>query len=116
MKHNIKEYKNLIGLLLGPVKERPALFISQAKISRLPNFITGYKIGNFMASDVNDTIDPYFENPGFINWFFEKYNIESPIMEKPFLDEANGDEKKALDLFFTYLEEYAKFINLDISK
>lgn len=111
MKADIKEYKNLTNLLLGAVRERPALFITEAKISKLTNFITGYHIGVHMTMNSNEPQDRYFANPGFISWFFDKYKVESPTFERPFLEEANGDEKKALDIFFNYLEEYSQFIN-----
>lgn len=107
-------YKDLIGLLLGPIRERPALFLGEYKISALPNFITGYSIGRHLNKSSNAKPDR-FDEPGFIDWYFKTYKIESKIFwHTPFLEEAKGDEKKALDLFFKYLEEYSKSYPIDI--
>jgi len=111
MPTNLTDYKNLIGLLLGPIRERPALYLGEYKISNLFNFINGYGMGSLMTANRDTAVDKYFDNPGFIEWFFDKYKIErASFLRTPFLEEANGDEKKALDLFFNYLEEYSKTI------
>ena len=50
---------------------------------------------------------------GFLEWFFKKYNVgQTSFWQTPFLDEADQDERKALELFFEYLEEY----NMDMTK
>ena len=114
MPTDLKIYKDLTGVLLGPVRERPALYLGEYKISKLPNFITGYSIGSHMTKNIDAQPDKYFEGPGFINWFFKKYNIaDTSFWQTPFLEEAKGDEKKALDLFFDYLDEYSKCISAD---
>jgi DNA gyrase/topoisomerase IV subunit B len=104
---DIKEYKNLTGLLLGPIRQRPAMYLGEAKISSLPNFILGYNMGFNMARNRDVSIDEYFSENGFLEWFFKKYNIaQTSFWHTPFLEEAKQDEKKALELFFKYLEEY----------
>lgn len=107
---HIKEYKDLVGILLGPVRQRPGMFLEQAKISKIHNFITGYRVCLDVTKEAGTYTDSYFDNPGFISWYFDKYNITSSTIERPFLEEANGDEEKALELFFKYLEEYSKFL------
>lgn len=83
------------------------MYLGEPKISKLVNFITGYMI----CLNITDNEDKYFGNPGFLSWFYGKYNIEKTSFWKdPFLKEANGDESKALELFFAYLEEYSKSI------
>ena len=48
-----------------------------------------------------------FSDTGFLEWFFKKNNITQPSSwMTPFLDEADNDEEKALELFFKYLEEF----------
>ena len=107
METDFKEYKNLTGLLLGPIRQRPAMYLGEAKISLLSNFIFGYSMGFHMAKSSDNEIDDYFGEAGFLEWFFQKYNLEqTSFWETPFLNEANNDEKKALQLFFEYLEKY----------
>lgn len=106
---SVSEYKNLVDFLLKVVRERPAMYLGEAKLSRLPNFITGYNIGYHIAAQ-NDEGDGYFDQQhGFLQWFYNKYNIEqTSFWETLFLSEAQGDDKQALLLFFKYLEEYQK--------
>jgi hypothetical protein len=114
MTTNNKEYKNLIGLLLGPIRERPAMYLGENKISNLPNFIIGYSMGFLMAKNADTPIDNYFDNPGFITWYLNTKKITwASYWHTLFLEEAKGDEKEALDLFFKYLEEYSKYLKTD---
>lgn len=99
------EYRDLTELLLGRIRERPGMYLGRNHISLLPNFITGY----MMAMYVMNKKDRYFDEPGFITWFFDRYNVkQTSFWNTPFLDEAKGDEQKALELYFNYLEEYSK--------
>ena len=85
------------------------MFLGEYKISKLQNFILGYSMGSFMARNSETPEDIYFENPGFYDWFLKTYKHSwTSFWITPFLEEADGDEKKALDLYFNYLEEYAK--------
>ncbi len=114
MATNIKEYKDLIGLLLGPIRERPAMYLGEYKISKLPNFILGYSMGSLMTKNSDTPVDKYFDNPGFIDWFLTTRKIAfASYWHTLFLEEAKGDEKEALDLFFKYLEKYSKIIQAD---
>lgn len=109
---DIKEFKNLTGLLLGPIRQRPGMYLGEPRISLLPNFILGYSMGFHMAKKHDTAMDEFFGETGFVEWFFKKYNIvQSSFWQTPFLDEANQDERKALELFFKYLEEYNKEMN-----
>ena len=95
------EYKNLTELLLNVIRQRPGLYLGQAKISLLPTFIIGYRMypGAFK--------DDYFGENGFLEWMDKKYNIGQPSSwTTPFLDKANDNEEKALELYFDYLEEF----------
>jgi len=112
MGNDIKKYKNLTGLLLGPIRKRPGMYLGEPKISLLSNFIFGYQMGFYMAKNNDGAMDEYFGETGFLEWFFKKYNIrQTSFWRTPFLDEADQDEKKALELFFKYLEEYSKEMN-----
>lgn len=111
MRRNIKEYENLIGLLLGPIRERPAMFLGEARISRLPNFIQGYEMGYQMTKTENSHKEYYFDAPGFLNWYFDKHNIGlTNTWMNPFWDEAHGDDFEALKVYFHRLEEYSNYL------
>ncbi len=112
---NIKVYKDLLGLLLGPVREKPGMYIGEAKISNLPNFIIGYNMAIQMSTDTTISSDRYFQ-PGFLEWFYHRYHIKpASFWETAFLEEAKNDEEKALELFFEYLEEYSISIEKESS-
>jgi hypothetical protein len=109
MSTNLKDCKDLIGILLGPIRKRPALFLGEKQISKLPNFIAGYSIGYSMAKESEASFEKYFEEPGFLNWFYQSHNLEpESFWHLSFLEEANGNEEKALDLYFSYLEKYSE--------
>jgi len=98
------EHKNLTELLLGKIRQRPGMYLGEAKISKLLNFIVGYVMGYFLAKGKNDE---YFGDNGFLEWFHKKYNVkQTSYWQTPFLEEADSDEAKALVLYFKYLEEY----------
>ena len=108
MPADIKIYKDLLGLLLGPIKERPGMFLGKPEISKLQTYIVGYDMG-FQMTGRDPIIEDRYFNPGFINWFYKKYKIrETSFWETPFLEQAKNDERIALELFFQYLEEYSK--------
>ncbi len=100
------EYKDLTDFLLGVVRIRPAMYLGEAKISLLPTFIIGYMVGCNLARNP-DFKDTYFDDGGFLEWMDQKYHIGQPnSWTTPFLDQSNDDERKALELYFNYLEEY----------
>ncbi len=107
MSKNLKDYKNLTGMLLGPIRERPVMYLGEPKISKLSNFIIGYQLGYLMAKKTNSHDDDYLGEFGFLEWFYKKYNIKvTSFWETPFLEKVKNNEEKALQLFFSYLEEY----------
>ena len=107
MSNDLKNYKDLVDLLLGPVRERPGMYLREKKISLMPTFIIGY----MMCCAQNDLRDRYFDDPGFTQWLEDKHNFErTSSWTTPFLNKAKGDEAKALDIYFSYLEEYSKNI------
>lgn len=112
MEKSLKDYKDLTGLLLGPIQRMPALFLGKAKLSVLFQFIRAYDIGFSMAKDAEWVRDSFFnDDNGFFEWFLKRKGLESPnfsTWDYPFLVEANNDEEKAWELFFKYLEEYSK--------
>jgi hypothetical protein len=104
---NLKEYKDLTGFLLGPLRKRPGMFLGRPEISRLPNFILGYSIGFEMAKTSDNEADYYFGENGFLDWYFKMFPERfSSYWTDSFLIEANNDETLALEIFFNYLERY----------
>lgn len=94
-------YNNLTELLLNIIRLRPAMYLGEARLSYLSIFLLGYQFGN------SRQLDNYFGDNGFQQWFERKYypmNGNSWFMT--FLDEVDGDEKLALELYFDYLEKY----------
>jgi hypothetical protein len=66
-------------------------------------------VGFNLAKNATNFKDTYFDDGGFLEWMDQKYHIGQPnSWTTPFLDQANSDEKKALELYFDYLEEYHK--------
>jgi len=112
MQYKVLQFKNLIELLLGPIRERPGMYLGQDKLSALVNFITGYGIGFDVGTDETSNYDPYFGNDkedGFLEWFRKKYKPkDASYWTNYFLVEANNDDRMALQVFFKYLEEFSK--------
>ena len=97
----------LVNFLLNVVRVRPAMYLGEAKLSKLATFLVGYNIGYFTAKEEGADMDEYFGDNGFLEWFFKKHNIGNlSFWEIPFLELANGDDAKALIVYFEYLEEY----------
>ncbi|MES2703145.1 MAG: hypothetical protein V4649_10925 [Bacteroidota bacterium] len=98
---------SLTDIILGAMRERPLLFFGQARISNLADFISGYSTGFYAARNSQEKEDEFFSDDSFIEWFYKKKNLENGgSWRTPFLEEANGDEAKALLIFFEYLEQY----------
>ena len=103
----------LVDFLLNVVRIRPAMYLGEAKISRLTTFISGYQIGYFTAMQDGSVMDEYFGRNGFLEWFYRKYNIENKsFWEIPFLEMANHDDAQALLIYFEYLEKYRNVIKM----
>ena len=99
-----KETSFLVEFLLTHVKKRPAMYLGEAKISRLATFLAAYNIGFHAASE---KLDHYFGENGFQEWYLKKYNLQrTSFWEAPFLDQTKNDEEDALKLYFENLELY----------
>ena len=105
--NGIKLPNSLTDILLDVVRERPAMYLGEAKISNLANFIIGYMIGFQAAKDTDEKQDEYFGDNGFLEWFYKNQNRKlDSFWQIPFLEKANDDETKALLVFFEYLDKY----------
>ena len=100
----IKEHENLTNLILDVIRKRPKMYLKEAKISTLNTFLLGYQMAEKMNSIETDE---FFGENGFFNWFMKIKGIEfTSSIETPFLNECNNNEKKALELYFEFLEKY----------
>jgi hypothetical protein len=101
-------YTNLTELLLNVIRKKTGMYLGRNHISNLPNFILGFR----MSANLNKNKDYYFGENGFIEWYCEKYKPkESSFWKDYFLFETKNDEVKALELYFTRLEEYYISVN-----
>lgn len=104
--NGIKEiqYKNLSEFLLKVLKNRPAIFLTSARLPLLSVFLTGYEVAS--------PKDTYFDKKnGFLSWFYRHKGISEVYFSEwtyPFIEEAKSDEAIALIIYFKYLETYFK--------
>jgi hypothetical protein len=102
-------YKNLTELLLNIIRHRPGMYLGRNHISKLPNFLLGYDFRDELS---NGERDFYFGDKGFLVWYSNKYKPkEMSFWHDYFLAETENDEVKALELYFTRLEEYYTWHN-----
>ena len=108
------QYNSLTELLLTLIKERPGMYLGTAQISKLPNFILGYEF----CSNISQTKpDFYFGENGFIEWYTSRYRPgQKSYWQDYFLEESGNDEHKALQLYFTRLEEYYNWYKLRLAE
>lgn len=102
--HARKIYK-----MLGLIQKRPTIFLTSKSISSLQNFLNGYLIWAFDNDEIYNPGDPDFD--GFKYWIFSKFNRADNVKYTYpgiLLPECEGNEEKAFDRFFEYLEEYKK--------
>jgi hypothetical protein len=98
--------KNLYDLL-ERMRERPAMYLEEKRISSLRTFLDGY---HFARLEHNI---PLLENPPFgvlHSWMANKFGWgkTSAGWNSILLTENKGDEAKALDQFFDLLPEFRK--------
>ena len=94
--------------VLDFVKRRPELWLTSKSITGLQNFINGFmKLG--AADDIYHPSEPTIDE--FNYWILQKDEGLSGIQNlysRVLLKECNGDELRAFDKFFDYLDEFKK--------
>lgn len=90
--------------LLDCIRQRPAMYLSQKSITLLYGFLAGYAFDKWTQISKN-TFPPFGE---FNNWVAMKLGFyESTSGWRNMLLKAeNGDEEKAVDRFFVFLDEF----------
>jgi hypothetical protein len=94
--------------VLDFIKRRPEILLTSKSITGLQNFINGYmQLG--VADDIYHPGEPRLDE--FNYWILNKdkglTGIQNPY-SRVLLKECNGDEFKAFDRFFEYLNEFKK--------
>ena len=92
--------------VLGSIEKNPKLWLTEKSITALQNFING-----LLTAKTKDLVyekgEPTFDE--FKYWILNKNpkinGIGNPY-SRVILTECDGDEQKAFDLFFKYLEEF----------
>lgn len=112
-----KVEKSVIDFLLGYFRQRPGMYLGRNQISLLSTFMTGYRF-SLQENGYDISSDPFFGNDsgGFFIWFQNKRGYSSSSnWYLTILKECNGEEEKALELFFNLLEEYKNELNINIA-
>ena len=108
-------YNGLANFILKYIRPRAGMYLGKESISRLSVFNLGYRIGFSAAQNSSNDEDPFFDaQRGFYQWFLDIKGIKDPqwsTWDYPFLQEADGNQSKALDLYFEYLEKYFRETN-----
>lgn len=94
--------------VLDFIKRRPEICLTSKSITGLQNFINGYmQLG--ASDDIYNPGEPTIDE--FKYWMLNKdkglSGIQNPY-SRVLLKECNGDELKAFDKFFEYLDEFKK--------
>jgi len=98
------EYSNLTELMLNVVRVRPGMYLGTNQIIKLPNFIIGYHFRDLISEKAPDF---YFGENGFLTWYVDKFKLpQLSFWECYFMQEANDNEEKAIEIYFERLEQY----------
>jgi hypothetical protein len=109
---NVNNIYDLIELM----KQKPAMYMGDNKISTMRTFLDGYKFSSMVHNIKSEKVFPPFWY--FHEWAKEKYNwFESTAGWKNIiLEENNNDEEKALETFFAMIDEFRTLHPLSIEK
>lgn len=94
---------------LALIQERPWLLLTSKSITALQNYLNGYTMWIIGDKDAYHPGEPMFDD--FKYWLLNKTNTQTHLgnpYSRVLLRECEGDEEKAFDRFFEYLEVYKK--------
>ena len=93
--------------LLSLIESKPLIFLTSKSITALQNFLNGYLILNLGNDDLYKVNEPNLDD--FKYWILSQ-NQELAGIQFPYsrvlLEESKGDEEKAFEKFFIYLNEF----------
>lgn len=99
--------------MLDLIKRTPHFSLTSKSISSLQDFLNGYMLFG-CTENIYHPGEPNFDE--FKYWILEKgkgtTGIGNPY-STVLLELCNGDEEKAFDIFFEYLEQFKKDKTLD---
>ena len=94
---------------LALIQKRPWLLLTSKSITALQNYLNGYTMWIIGDRDAYHPGEPIFDD--FKYWLLRKddraASLDNPY-SKVLLRECEGNEEKAFDRFFEYLEVYKK--------
>ncbi len=97
--------RDLVDFLLSEFRKRPGMYLGDYSLSKLPTLVAGFMVACNFYNETKSGLNRFSQ---FHDWFEQRHSLErSSSWTLPFLEMANQDEKKALDLFFSELEVYA---------
>lgn len=99
--------QDLIDFLLNDLRLKPGMFLTAYSFSYLNIYLTGVEITCSQLDKKGEYLERYSGENGFLQWSWRKYDLQNPSVKlHHYLEFANGNEKKAIDLFFEDLETY----------
>ena len=101
-------HANRVYEVLGSVRDKPNLWLTARSVTALQNFLNGYLLTTGTGSldvGVPTFVDfgPWPQNE--LDWW---HGGHQHLFGRILLEQCGGDETRAFDLFFTYLDEYRK--------
>lgn len=98
----VREYEKDVISVLYMIRKRPPLYLGDKSVTKLKIFLDGFSIGYSYPE-----LHSFFQ--GFPEYISDKYNCrESISWSDILLINANGDEEKAFDNFFTEWDIFLK--------
>ena len=95
--------------MLGQLRAIPGMYLGKKSISRLYIFMTGYTYAQF---EFNESYQTSFDE--FTDFVRKYHNCSlSKGWSSLILDAVNGDEEKAVDVFYELLDEFLEQKGMD---
>jgi hypothetical protein len=88
-------------VMLDKIRSRPGMWLGEYKITLLRSFIDGYQHAENGEREEQPSFDGFND---FIGGYYGKFT--TPGWKNLILEAHNGDEEKALDQFFIFLDEF----------
>ena len=95
-----------LGDLLQFIKKRPGMYINPISLNQLRHFISGYQSALHIHNI--EELKPFNSSVSFHDWVALRthYSESTSGWVNMILDQTDGNEEEAFELFFKYLSEY----------
>jgi len=94
---------NYMKEILGEIKVRPRMYLSECKLENLYALMNGYMYQIFQEDDI---VPEFYQ--GFQEYIEAKYNVTTGQHWTKIIDFYSENEEEALHKFFQHLEEYTE--------